>query len=127
MTAALDRPDMEGTWMNIGGPERLKPTQVTETLSKVFGREIRYDPCSPEEFGDLLVDALGDSMVPEARAEFSAGIAAFYHFNNDSPTRPFQVNFENQQERLPEVDFETMEEWAARQDWWDEAHRPSAG
>jgi hypothetical protein len=57
----------------------------------------------------------------------SAGIAAFYHFNNDSPTRPFLVNFEIQQERVPDVEFETMEEWAARQDWSDEAHRPSAG
>ncbi len=127
MTAALDRPDMEGTWMNIGGPERLKPTDVTAILSRVFGKEITYDPCTPEEFGDLLVAALGDSMPEEARAEFSAGIAAFYHFNNDSPTRPFEVNFDYVQERLPEVEFENMETWAARQDWSDDAHRPSAG
>lgn len=127
MVAALERPDLEGAWMNIGGPQRLKPTDVTEILSRVFGREITYDPCSPEEFGDLLVNALGDSMAEEDRAAFSAGIASFYHYNNDSPTQPFVVNTDYMQERLPEVEFETMETWAARQDWSDTAHRPSAG
>jgi len=127
MTAALDRPDMEGTWMNIGGPQRFKPVDTVAALSRIFGKEIKYDPCTPEEFGELLVDALGDSMVPEARKEFAAGIAAFYHHNNDSPTRPFCVNFDYVQERLPEVEFETMDEWGVRQDWSDEAHRPSAG
>jgi uncharacterized protein YbjT (DUF2867 family) len=127
MVAALERPDMEGAWMNIGGPQRLKPTDVTEILSRVFGRPIRYDPCTPETFGDLLVDALGDTIAVEERAAFSAGIASFYHFNNDSPNRPFSVNFDYVQERLPEVEFETLETWAARQDWSDDAHRPSAG
>jgi uncharacterized protein YbjT (DUF2867 family) len=127
MVAALERPDLEGAWMNIGGPQRLKPTDVTDVLSRVFGRPIRYDPCTPEEFGDLLVAALGDSMSLDERPAFSAGIASFYHYNNDSPTRPFSVNTDYVQERLPEVEFETLEHWASRQDWSDDAHRPSAG
>ncbi len=127
MVAALERPDLEGAWMNIGGPETLKPTDVATILSRVFGRSIQYDPCSPEEFGDLLVNALGDSLADEARPAFAAGIAAFYHFNNDTPLQPFKVNAQAVQERLPEVKFETMEQWATRQDWSDQAHRPSAG
>jgi uncharacterized protein YbjT (DUF2867 family) len=127
MVAALERPDLEGAWMNIGGPETLKPTDVTAALSRVFGRTIKYDPCTPEEFGDLLVGALGDSIAPDARADFSAAIAAFYHYNNDTPLKPFKVNTVAMQERLPEVKFETMEQWAMRQDWSDNAHRPSAG
>ena len=127
MVAALERPDLEGAWMNIGGPETLKPTDVTAILSRVFGRTIKYDPCTPEEFGDLLVNALGESIPPEARADFSAGISAFYHYNNDTPLKPFKVNTAAMQERLPEVKLETMEQWAARQDWSDDAHRPSAG
>jgi uncharacterized protein YbjT (DUF2867 family) len=127
MVAALERPDLEGAWMNIGGPQTLKPADTVAALSRVFGRTIKYDPCTPEEFGDYLVDALGDSIAPEARSAFSAGIAAFYHYNNDTPLKPFKVNFAAIQERLPEVSFETLEEWAARQDWSDDAHRPSAG
>jgi uncharacterized protein YbjT (DUF2867 family) len=127
MVAALERPDLEGAWMNIGGPERLKPPQVAEILSAHFGRTIKYDPCTPEEFGDYLVDALGDSLPAEQRAPMSAGIAAFYQYNNTAPTKPFQVNTDYMQERLPEIEFESLSTWVKRQDWSDEAHRPSGG
>ena len=127
MVAALDRPDFEGSWLNIGGPQRLKPPEVAQTLSRVFGNEIAYDPCTPKEFGDYLVDAFGDDVPPENRKDFAAGIAAFYEFNNSSETHPFEVVFEFVQQRLPEVEFETLEQWAGRQDWSDDAHRPPAG
>ncbi|MEY4055438.1 MAG: hypothetical protein RL519_773 [Pseudomonadota bacterium] len=127
MVAALERPDLEGAWMNIGGPERLKPPQVAAILSEHFGREIKYDPCTPEEFGDYLVAALGDSMPEEQRAPYSAGIAAFYRYNNEAPTRPFEVNTDYMQERLPEIQLETLRDWVKRQDWSDTAHRPSGG
>ena len=126
MVASLDRPDLEGAWMNIGGPERLKSPEVAGILSKVFGREIKYDPCTPEEFGELLVAAVV-SMPDEMRKSYSEGIAAFYRYNNSSPTQPFKVNTDYMQERLPEIEFETMYDWAMRQDWSDEAHRPSGG
>ena len=127
MIAALDRPDLEGAWMNIGGPERLKPPEVAAILSEHFGHEIKYDPCTPEEFGDYLVAALGDSMPEEQRAPYSAGIAAFYQYNNTAPTKPFAVNTDYMQERLPEIEFETLRDWVKRQDWSDGAHRPSGG
>lgn len=127
MVAALERPDMEGSWMNLGGPEALKPTDVTAALSRVFGREIKYEPCTPEKFGELLVDALHDTIDPDYRSVLSSSIASFYHYNNESPTQPFKVNADYVHERLPEIEFETLEQWAARQDWSDEAHRPSAG
>lgn len=127
MVAAMDRPDFEGSWLNIGGPQRIKPPQVAEILSKVFGHEIKYDPCTPTEFGDLLVNAFGDDVPEENRATMSAGIAAFYEYNNTAETKPFEVNTDFMQQRLPEVEFETLEEWATRQDWSDNAHRPPAG
>ncbi len=126
MVASLNRPDLEGAWMNIGGPERLKSPEVAGILSKVFGREIKYDPCTPEEFGDLLVAAV-ESMPEEMRQPYSEGIAAFYRYNNSSPTQPFKVNTDYMQERLPEIEFENLYDWAMRQDWSDEAHRPSGG
>jgi hypothetical protein len=113
--------------LNIGGPQRLKPPQVAETLSKVFGREIKYDPCTPKEFGDLLVGAFGDDIPAENRETFAAGITAFYEYNNSAETKPFEVNTDFMQQRLPEVEFETLEQWAARQDWSADAHRPPAG
>ena len=128
MVAALERPDFEGSWLNIGGPQRLKPPEVAKILSKVFEREIAYDPCTPEEFGGYLVDAFEQQHMPEEmRAPLAAGISAFYDYNNTAPTKPFEVEFDYVQQRLPEVQFENLEQWAARQDWSDDAHRPSAG
>lgn len=128
MVACLDRPDFEGSWMNIGGPERLRPPEVAKMLSRVFGREIAYDPCTPEEFGSFLINAFEESRVPaEARESFSDYIRQFYEFNNTTSTKPFEVEFDFVQQRLPEVEFETFESWARRQDWSDDAHRPPAG
>jgi uncharacterized protein YbjT (DUF2867 family) len=127
MIASLDRPDFEGSWMNIGGPERIKPPQVAEALTDALEKPVKYDPCTPEEFGDLLVAALGDSLEPELRKDFSAGIAAFYHYNNDAETKPFEVDTEYMRHRLPELEYETISDWTKRQYWGESNHRPSGG
>jgi uncharacterized protein YbjT (DUF2867 family) len=116
MVASLDRPDLEGAWMNIGGPEALGPHQVADILSDAIGRPIRYDPASPQDFGATLASALGPAVSDERRAALAKDICDFYVYNNDAPTRPFQVNVEAMLERLP-MRLETMREWAARQDW----------
>ena len=129
MLASIERPDMEGAWLNIGGPERLVGKQVTEVLSNTFKKPIAYDPCTPEEFGDYLVQAAGDEMPAENRKDFSAGIAAFYNYNNTAPTKPFEVDMDHVYERFPELDgkLEPLQEWADRQDWSESNHRPAFG
>lgn len=129
MLASIERPDMEGAWLNIGGPERLVGKQVAGFLSNSFGHEIRYDPCTPKEFGDYLVQAAGDDMPEEMRADFAAGIAAFYEYNNEAPTRPFAVDMDHVYERFPELEgkLEPMKAWIDRQDWRESNHRPAFG
>lgn len=127
MIASLDRPDMEGAWMNIGGPERLKPTDIAAALSDAVGRKVVYNPVTPHRFGELLANAFGDEMGPAERAATIAYIDAFYQYNNDSPTRPFQVDTDAMLERVP-IKLETFREWAARQDWsLSNKPRPPAG
>lgn len=128
MLASLDRPDMEGAWLNIGGPERLKGKQVTEILSDTLKKPIAYDPCTPAEFGRYLVEAAGDDMAPEMREPFAEGIRAFYEYNNTAPTRPFEVDMDHVYERFPELEgkLEPMREWAGRQDWADSNQRRPA-
>ena len=116
MVASLNRPDMLGSWMNIGGPEKLTGPMVTEILSEVLGYELAYDPCTPEQFAETLAEVLGYTMEPDARNVFLAYFSDFYHYNNTSPTKPFSVNTKYMLERLPEVKLETMLEWASRQD-----------
>lgn len=127
MIASLDRPDMEGAWMNIGGPQRLKPTDIAAALSDVIGRKVIYDPVSPKRFGELLTDAFGDEMGPEERDQTRAYIDAFYQYNNTAPTRPFQVDVDAMLDRMP-IKLETIHDWAKRQDWTlSNKPRPPAG
>lgn len=129
MLASLERPDMEGAWLNIGGPERLVGKQVTQYLSEALDKEVKYDPCSPEEFGKLLVAAAGDDMAPEMREDFAKGIQAFYEYNNEAPTKPFEVDMDYVYERFPELEgkLETMGEWTKRQNWGESNFRPAFG
>lgn len=127
MIHSLDRPDMEGAWMNIGGPERLRPGQLADSLSSVLGREIRYDACSPAEFGRHLVNAYGDEMGPEEGEVMAKGIGDFYEYNVNAPTRPFEVDTDEMLRRIP-LELETFADWAKRQDWRNtNGKRPPAG
>jgi len=127
MIAALDRPDLEGAWLNIGGPEKLKPPQVAALLSDAIGRPIKYDPGTPREFGKLLAGAYGDDMPAAERAVVEPSIEAFYVFNNTSPLKPFSVDMGPVLERIP-IQLETMADWAKRQDWrLTNKPRPPAG
>jgi uncharacterized protein YbjT (DUF2867 family) len=127
MIAAIDRPDLEGAWLNIGGPEVLHPPEVAQILTRSVGRPIRYDPSTPREFGKHLADAFGDEMGEAERAVIEPSIAAFYEFNNSSPLKPFKVDMAPVLERIP-IQMETMAQWAARQDWrLTNKPRPPAG
>lgn len=127
MIAAIDRPDLEGAWLNIGGPEILKPQMVADCLSEAVGRPVKYDPSTPAEFGKHLANAFGDEMTDAERAVLEPSIASFYEHNNSSPTTPFRVDMGPVLERIP-VQMETMKQWAHRQDWrLSNKPRPPAG
>ena len=127
MIASLDRPDLEGAWVNIGGPEILKPQQVAAHLSEAVGREIKYDPSTPEQFGWHLANAYGDDMPEEEKKVIAAGIKAFYEYNNNAPTTPFRVDMGPVLERIP-IKMETFGEWSKRQEWrLTNKPRPPAG
>ncbi len=127
MIAAIDRPDLEGAWLNIGGPEILKPGTVAQHLSEAVGRPVKYDPSTPAEFGKHLADAFGDDVSPEEHAALVAGIGAFYEYNNAAPTKPFRVDMGPVLERIP-IEMETFAQWAKRQEWrMTNKPRPPAG
>ena len=129
MLASLERPDMEGAWLNIGGPERMRGPQVAEVLSTTLDKPVKYDPCTPAELGRYLVQAAGDDIPAEMRDEFAKGIEAFYEYNNTAPTRAFAVDMDHVYERFPELEgkLEPMSEWAPKQDWGDSNFRPAFG
>jgi uncharacterized protein YbjT (DUF2867 family) len=116
MIAAIDRPDLEGAWLNIGGPEILKPPQVVAMLSQTIGREIRYDPDTPQQFGRRLADAFGGELSEADKDAMAETIGKFYVYNNTTPLKPFRVDMAPALERIP-IEVETMAQWIARQEW----------
>ena len=127
MIAAIDRPDLEGAWLNIGGPQALHPPEVAQILSEAVGRPIKYDPSTPKQFAQNLCDAFGEEMSAEERAVTEPFIEAFYTFNNTTPLSPFKVDMGPVPERIP-IELESMEQWAKRQDWrMTNKPRPPAG
>ena len=52
MIAAIDRDDLVGRCINIGGPEVFVPPRVADLLSGHFGRPIKYEELSLEHFSN---------------------------------------------------------------------------
>jgi uncharacterized protein YbjT (DUF2867 family) len=127
MVAALDRPDLNGRRMRLGGPQTLGVDDILAVLSRVMGKPLRYEYVTPHDFGLLAHDALGYDERDVPKAAYARFFDSFYSFNNDSVHRPFRVDMEPVLRDLP-IDMETFEEWAPRQDWtFDPATEPLVG
>jgi uncharacterized protein YbjT (DUF2867 family) len=116
MVAAIDRPDLVGERLVIGGPERLAIEEVLAILSPLIGKPIRHEFVAPREFGANLAEGLGMPEGPE-RDGFVDYFDSFYTFNNHSPRTPFEAHdMAAVLERLP-IAMKPLREWAAEQDW----------
>jgi hypothetical protein len=58
--AALDRPDLAGTWFPVG--EQLTGPELAAGLSAGFGRTITYVPLDPDAFGASLAPVMGEEL-----------------------------------------------------------------
>lgn len=115
MVAALERDDLIGRRIVIGGPERLAVEEVVRIMSDVLGRPITYEYEAPYDFGVRMHGLLGfgDKFPREAYAQM---MGSFYVFNNESPQRPFEVDMGAVLGEIP-IRMTTLREWASRQDW----------
>ena len=126
MIAVLDRPDLLGKRIALGGPERLVPTQVAEILGEALGKPVVYKQSQPTEFGKALTAAFGETIPPEHRAATAERFADFYTFTNRAPHKPFEVDIPALNALIP-LETETLAQWAKRQDWSLGGRRPPAG
>jgi uncharacterized protein YbjT (DUF2867 family) len=126
MIAVLDRPDLLGRRIALGGPEQLVPPQVAEVLSGALGRPIVYRQSRPADFGPALAEAFGDAIPPEHRAAVADRFTEFYTFTNRAPHKPFEVDTAALDALIP-LQTETLAQWARRQDWSLGGRRPPAG
>jgi uncharacterized protein YbjT (DUF2867 family) len=125
MIAALNRDDLIGERLVIGGPEALRPEEIASTLSEALGKTITFEYVTPRHYGELMHDLFAD-VSPLDRESYATALDDFYIFNNKANGRPFQVDMKPVLERIP-IQLTSLAEWAKTQDWVMRDDGPSGG
>ena len=103
--AALERPELAGQRLRLGGPEALDGAAIARAFTAGLGRQITYQAITPEAFGATMAQLMG----PEA----GEGIRVAYGHSNAQPDDAMSVDMTAVLERLP-VKLTTLEEWVRR-------------
>lgn len=61
--AALQRPDLAGKVFEVGTPDALTGHELAKLLRGWVGREVTYQPLTPQEFGDSMSAASGNPAL----------------------------------------------------------------
>lgn len=117
MIAALDRDDLIGRAMVIGGPEVLTPQRIADTLSGHLGRSIKPKTLTPKEFAIRMADIF-EGVSDIGREDYIAAMQGFYEYNNENKDNlnPFKVDMEDVLEEIP-IKLTSFSEWVKQQDW----------
>ncbi|MFK7978057.1 MAG: SDR family oxidoreductase, partial [Halioglobus sp.] len=100
MIAAIEREDLAGERIVIGGPEALKPEQVATALSNAMGKDITFDYITPRQFGERMYGLFGD-VSPLDEETYAASMDDFYSWINDNNGVSFRVDMEPVLARIP--------------------------
>jgi uncharacterized protein YbjT (DUF2867 family) len=115
MIALLDRPDLIGRRITLGGPERLSVEEVVEIISEAVGKPLGFEYLPGKEFGEYFFRKNYPHFGTDP-APMMAFFDSFYTFNNYSPVKPFEVDIDALDALIP-LKATTMREWAMQQDW----------
>lgn len=116
MVAALDRPELTGRKIPIGGPNRLRTLEVVDLVGEAMGKTMTFEQITPRQFGEEFWELWGPS-TGLTHEEFVDRFDTFYQMNNDHPGQPFQADVKAAQQLFPTVKLTDMRNWASRQDW----------
>jgi uncharacterized protein YbjT (DUF2867 family) len=106
--AALTEEKAVGRAFQIASPEPVDGTRLTALLSEKIGREIRFEPPTPEEFGAVIAGFYGKDA--------GDGIAGLYRATDALPLDATIVDLTEALEILP-VALTPVSEWINRQNW----------
>lgn len=107
--AALDRDDLAGEVIDIGGREVTTGDELAASFTSVLGREIRYLALDVGEFEAGLAQVLG--------AESAAGAAGIYRWLDSAAGRNLvDIDPAVTQRRLG-IELTPLSEWISNQPW----------
>ena len=73
--AAMSKPELAGQSFEIGTPQALTGAELAEHMGQWVGRDVTFDPMTPEEFGTRVGDALGSPGAAFALGDLYGAIA----------------------------------------------------
>jgi len=119
MIEAINRDDLNGKRIVIGGPEIFTPQRVADMLSGHFGKSIKYEMLDLDLFSKRLFDIFYADKEGSDLGNFTGYMSNFYKFNNESQHKPFKVDMEPVLKDIP-IKLTTFSEWIKNQDWNEE-------
>ena len=112
MVAAMDRPDLAGRNIAVGGPETVRLEQLAEKLSRGWDRPMAYENQTVDDFCDRISVAMRQRAGLDADRIISQMHKA-YTFYNEAPEEPFKIDMAPVLQELP-VTLTPIEEWGTR-------------
>jgi hypothetical protein len=110
MIAAINRPDLAGRNIPVGGPETVTLTELAEKLSRAWGRQLSCENQTVDDFCLKISDAMRNRAGIDADLIVSQMHKAYTYYNN-SPDRPFMIDMAPVIKNLP-VKLTSIEDWA---------------
>ena len=102
VVAALDRPNLAGQRLTLGGPEALDGEAIARAFTAGLGRKIAYHGITPETFGATMSKIMGP--------EVGEGIRIAYTHSNAQANDAMAVDMTGVLEQLP-VKLTRLEDW----------------
>jgi len=96
----------------VGGPQALRGEETAASLSRAWGKEIRFESFPVEEFARHM-GTLFAPDEPTRAARIERDLCAVYRWYNDAQPSPFTVDMRAFLARYP-VNLQTVETWARK-------------
>jgi uncharacterized protein YbjT (DUF2867 family) len=106
--AAMTADTVVGKSFDIASPEPVTGVELVEMISRQMGREVRYAPLSPAQFGE--------NMSRIAGSEAGKAVSEMYEATDRLSANGAIVNLESLLDALP-VKLTPVSEWIEKQKW----------
>lgn len=117
MMAAMHRPELAGRDIPIGGPEIVVLSQLTEKLSRAWGKELSYENQTVPDFCDKISKTMQGRGL-ETETVVSQMFKAYTYYN-EAEDEPFNIDMKPVISELG-IELTPIEEWAKRRSPWDD-------
>lgn len=112
MIAAIDRPDLAGRNIPVGGPETVRLEQLAEKLSIGWDRSMAFENQTVDDFCDKISVAMRERAGIDAQRIVNQMRKAYTYYN-EAPEKPFKIDMRAVLHDLP-VTLTPLVEWARR-------------